>query len=206
MLDYDYMQSLYAARQSDEYVLPQQMEMYTDNQSGISYRVKKYLKSLGIQTTRQTAHGRNQSIKDVHSCRHTFATICAERGIPLSVVQNALGHSSQIVTEIYTAHLKKKTLAEEFKKFKLSDQKMTRHGLPNIFKMCMCLLKLKDLPRRSIQKVAYIISENLSKEDMETVFKVCGISYTPYSEHQNIPDANTSEEDFDDFMLEMPYE
>lgn len=83
---------------------------------------------------------------------------------------------------------------------------MTRHGLPNIFKMCMCLLKLKDLPRRNIQKVAYIISENLSKEDMETVFKVCGISYTPYSGHQNIPDANTSEEDFDDFMLEMPYE
>ena len=206
VLDYDYMQSLYAARQSDEYVLPQQMKMYTANQSGISYRVKKYLKSLGIHTTRQTAHGRNQSIKDVHSCRHTFATICAERGIPLSVVQNALGHSSQIVTEIYTAHLKKKTLAEEFKKFKLSDQKMTRHGLPNIFKMCVCLLKLKDLPRKNVQKVAYIISENLSKEDMETVFKVCGISYTPYSEHQNIPDANTSEEDFDDFMLEMPYE
>ncbi|UKI34101.1 MAG: site-specific integrase [Lentisphaeria bacterium] len=170
VLDYDYMQSLYTARQSDEYVLPQQMEMYTDNQSGISYRVKKVSQIVG--NTNHTANGTRQesihqgcSLLPPYLCNH----LCRERN-PLVRRSKCLGAQfANCYRNLYRSFEKEDT-CRGIQKFKLSDQKMTRHGLPNIFKMCMCLLKLKDLPRRSIQKVAYIISENLSKEDMETVF------------------------------------
>jgi len=56
-----------------KYVLPNHAEMYLDNPSGITCKVKTFLESIGIKTTKKV-DGRDRviSIKNVHSLRHTF--------------------------------------------------------------------------------------------------------------------------------------
>ena len=88
-----------------EYVFPDHANMYLTNSSGVSYRVKKFLEGLGIQTTR-TPEGRMRaiSVKDLHSCRHTFCYYAGIAGIPLAVVQAIVGHMSPEMTKHYQAH------------------------------------------------------------------------------------------------------
>lgn len=88
-----------------EFVLPEHAKMYMENPTGISYRVKRFLEELGIQTTKQVA-GRTRaiSIRDVHSLRHTFCYFAGIAGIPLVVVQSIVGHMTPEMTEHYTAH------------------------------------------------------------------------------------------------------
>ncbi len=89
----------------DEYVLPEHARMYLQNPSGISYRFKKFLNSLNIQSSAQTA-GRSRAVskKDVHSLRHTFAYLAGCCGMPLPIVQAILGHMSPEMTKHYQAH------------------------------------------------------------------------------------------------------
>ena len=93
------------ARTESEYVFPKHAEMYLANSDGVSYRVKKFLEGLGIQTTR-VPEGRTRaiSVKDLHSCRHTFCYYAGMAGIPLAVVQSIVGHMSPEMTKHYSAH------------------------------------------------------------------------------------------------------
>jgi len=88
-----------------EYVFPEHAKMYLSNRSGVSYRVKEFLERIGIRTTR-IPRGRTRavSIKDLHSCRHTFCYYAGLRGIPLAVVQSIVGHMTPEMTKHYTAH------------------------------------------------------------------------------------------------------
>ena len=88
-----------------EYVLPEHAEMYLNNRSGITWRVKKFLESIGITTTK-IVPGRTRaiSIKDVHSLRHTFCYYAGVYGIPLLVVKDIVGHVSEQMTELYQKH------------------------------------------------------------------------------------------------------
>lgn len=92
-------------RTDSEYVFPKHAEMYLTNPDGVSYRIKRFLEGLGIQTTR-TPNGRTRaiSVKDLHSCRHTFCYYAGLAGIPLAVVQAIVGHMSPAMTEHYSAH------------------------------------------------------------------------------------------------------
>ncbi len=92
-------------RTESEYVFPKHAEMYLANPSGVSYRVKQFLEGLGIQTTRKP-EGRTRaiSVKDLHSCRHTFCYYAGLAGIPLSVVQSIVGHMTPAMTAHYSAH------------------------------------------------------------------------------------------------------
>ena len=88
-----------------EYILPEHAAMYAQNPSGISYRVKSFLESLGITTTKLgRGRVRATSVKDVHSLRHTFAYLAGCYQIPLPVVQSILGHMSPEMTKHYQAH------------------------------------------------------------------------------------------------------
>ena len=100
-----YLQEQYGRTGTGEYVFPEHAAMYRDNPSGVSYRVKQFLESLGITTTRKLA-GRTRaiSVKDLHSCRHTFCYLAGMQGIPLAVVQSIVGHMSPEMTAHYTAH------------------------------------------------------------------------------------------------------
>ena len=99
-----YLRSLQEGNNS-EYVLPVHAKMYLENPSGVSYRVKNFLERIGIQTTRKP-EGRSRaiSVKDLHSCRHTFCYYAGIRGIPLAVVQSIVGHMSPEMTKHYSAH------------------------------------------------------------------------------------------------------
>lgn len=92
-------------RTESEYVFPKHAEMYLANSDGVSYRVKKFLEGLGIQTTR-VPEGRTRaiSVKDLHSCRHTFCYFAGIAGIPLPIVQSIVGHMSPEMTKHYMAH------------------------------------------------------------------------------------------------------
>ena len=91
--------------EDSEYVFPEHAQMYLTNSDGVSYRVKKFLEGLGIQTTR-VPEGRTRaiSVKDLHSCRHTFCYYAGLAGIPLSIVQSIVGHMSPEMTKHYSAH------------------------------------------------------------------------------------------------------
>lgn len=101
----EYLTEQYRLTGDGEYVFPKHAEMYRRNRTGVSLRVKQFLEGLGIQTTR-TPVGRKRavSVKDLHSCRHTFCYLAGMQGIPLAVVQSIVGHMSPEMTAHYTAH------------------------------------------------------------------------------------------------------
>lgn len=88
-----------------EYVFPELAKMYLENSGGISYRVKNFLESLGIKTTKKI-EGRDRvvSVKDVHSLRHTFCYLAGVNNIPLVIVQSIVGHMDSKMTSHYSAH------------------------------------------------------------------------------------------------------
>jgi integrase len=105
----NFLREQYQISGEQEYVLPEHAAMYLENPNGISYRVKKFLESIDIKTTR-VFEGRQRatSVKDVHSLRHTFAYLAGCYQIPLPIVQSILGHMSPEMTKHYQAHADRK--------------------------------------------------------------------------------------------------
>ena len=98
-----------------EFCFPEHAKMYLSNPSGVSSRIKDFLETdCGIKTTR-TPNGRTHavSVKDLHSMRHTFAHKLEQAGVPLTVIQQLVGHSSAAMTMHYSGHntIEEKTAA-----------------------------------------------------------------------------------------------
>lgn len=91
--------------QTSQYVLPDIQKIYASNRSTISRRIKKYLRKIGIETNQKTDRSRKSSVKDLHSCRHTFCWLAGQAGIPLPTVQAIVGHMTPTMTEHYAAHV-----------------------------------------------------------------------------------------------------
>ncbi len=102
----DYLSQLQTDSAESEYVLPKHAEMYLKNSSGVSYRIKQFLENKCRITTTKTLEGRSRavSVKDLHSCRHTFCYYAGLYGIPLSIVQSIVGHMTPEMTKHYSAH------------------------------------------------------------------------------------------------------
>ena len=100
-----------------KYVLPNHAEMYLNNPSGITWRVKTFLESIGIKTTKKV-DGRDRaiSIKDVHSLRHTFCYYAGVYGIPFLIVKDIVGHASPLMTELYQKHAENNIKREKLMK------------------------------------------------------------------------------------------
>ena len=107
---YQYLQTLWQNRNAKskfaEYVLPEHAKMYLNNRSGVPYRIKKFLEEkCGIVTTeKRPDRTRAVSIKDLHSCRHTFCYYAGLNGVPLNVVQSIVGHMTPEMTKHYSNH------------------------------------------------------------------------------------------------------
>jgi len=99
---FDYFKLL--ARDS-EYCFPELADRYLNHRGTIGWHVTQFLDKHGIETKRQVAgRTRAASVKDVHSCRHTFCYLAALNHVPLPVVQSVVGHMSQQMTKRYTDH------------------------------------------------------------------------------------------------------
>ena len=100
-----------------DYVLPAHAKMYLSNPSGISYRIKQFLeKDCGITTTKRIpGRTRAASVKDLHSCRHTFCYFAGLYGIPLNIVQSIVGHMTPEMTAHYSAHASLEAKREKMK-------------------------------------------------------------------------------------------
>ena len=101
-----YLWQLHTDSAESEYVLPKHAEMYLNNSSGVSYRIKQFLENKCRISTTKTLEGRSRavSVKDLHSCRHTFCYYAGLYGIPLSIVQSIVGHMTPEMTKHYSAH------------------------------------------------------------------------------------------------------
>ena len=67
---------------------------------------EKFLEEkCGIVTTeKRPDRTRAVSIKDLHSCRHTFCYYAGLNGVPLNVVQSIVGHMTPEMTKHYSDH------------------------------------------------------------------------------------------------------
>jgi len=89
-----------------EYVLPLHAEMYLHNRSGVSYRIKMFLEEKCKIATTVKPNGRTRavSVKDLHSCRHSFCYYAGLYGIPMNIVQGIVGHLTPEMTKLYSNH------------------------------------------------------------------------------------------------------
>lgn len=84
-------------------VNPKLAALYRKGRGGLlSMEVQKVFAACGIETG-ETIEGRKSKAVTVsfHSLRHTFVSMCANAGTPLSVVQAIAGHSDPKMTEHY---------------------------------------------------------------------------------------------------------
>ena len=165
IIDRAYLEQLFANRKSDEYVFPEQREIYAENPAGIPYRIGKFLKSLGIEKNRKSeARTRQISSKDFHSLRHTFAVKCAENDIPIHVVQHVLGHTNPRITEIYTAHYNRKFAKQAMNRFKLLN---LNDQAPLIYRLMFSLDHFSELLYRDKMNFISAIRQSFSQQQME---------------------------------------
>ena len=155
-----------------EYILPEHAEMYLDNPSGISYRVKKFLEEeCGIVTTKHIeGRSRAVSIKDVHSLRHTFCYFAGVAGIPLVIVQSIVGHMTPEMTAHYTAHADIKTKRDMMKRLpsftKLLPVRIDRSLLRDQIRERL-KRAINDAPDELLLKFAELAELNMSRRNSE---------------------------------------
>lgn len=140
-----------------EYVLPKHAEMYLQNSSGVSYRIKQFLeRKCGIRTTKiPDNRSRAISVKDLHSCRHTFCYYAGAYGIPLNIVQSIVGHMTPEMTKHYSAHANLEAKREKMKQLPafLMLTVATEHQKQSISKEKI-LQQIRDLPEDKLAIVA----------------------------------------------------
>lgn len=102
-----------------QYLKEREVVIYTTN-AGKKNEKYVFLKANGEKISRQYVysfiHNLGKKIqKDIspHTIRHSFATHMLENGADLRVVQELLGHSSIVTTQLYT-HISKKRLREVY--------------------------------------------------------------------------------------------
>jgi len=88
-----------------EYCFPELADRYLNHRTTIGWHVTQFLEELGIQKKRKVeGRSRAVSVKDVHSCRHTFCYLAALNNVPLPIVQSVVGHMSAEMTKRYMDH------------------------------------------------------------------------------------------------------
>lgn len=106
----DYLEGL-PHDEGQEYVYPQLAQMYAGSHSSlIGKKFGTFLRSeaVGIKT-HEFVEGRTRKVqrKDVHSLRHTFVYIAGVYKVPLSIVQEVMGHMTLKMTQHYNKHSKR---------------------------------------------------------------------------------------------------
>lgn len=88
-----------------EYVMPDIAEQYLRTPNWISERFKRVLNANNIENTINIPGRRKQSIKDIHSFRHSYAKRALDANIPLAVLKEWIGHAAIEMTLHYQDHV-----------------------------------------------------------------------------------------------------
>jgi integrase len=99
------------AWRTDAYVCPHVAARYkhTDKRGKcigdglVNIDVMRVIRWIGVETS-VAVEGRKKktTVLGFHSLRHSFASFCAERGVPKAVVVSILGADSEIIDQFYT--------------------------------------------------------------------------------------------------------
>ena len=110
----EYLSERFQTKDESGYVFPELQNRHKDN---ISRVVKRFLENIGIEDASVVVEGRSRktSKKDLHSCRHTFATLAMRNGVNPEIVKQILGHTDIKMTEHYT-HLNLEDARKELQK------------------------------------------------------------------------------------------
>jgi len=98
------MEQLKAAhdQKTNEFVLPECANRYSYNQSGLYKDTKRVIDYSMWEDPQKDRRPPSVPGYTFHSLRHTFVSICANAGVPLSVVQEIVGHGNPAMTKYYT--------------------------------------------------------------------------------------------------------
>ena len=122
---YEFLQKKYK-RRVNEYVTPELAALFKGNQGGVSYRFKKMLKTLDIQSNKlHEGRSRQTSNKDIHSLRHTFCYIHGLQGTPMALLQSMVGHMDSSMTEAYMMHKTEEMKRQAIERFALKPLEVT---------------------------------------------------------------------------------
>jgi integrase len=159
-----------------QYVLPLHAKMYLENRSGVSYRIKTFLEEKCHIVTLSKPAGRDRavSVKDLHSCRHTFCYYAGLYGIPMNIVQGIVGHMTPEMTKLYSNHAcleakrEKMQLLTDF--LNLADGAETQ-PLGDCSHDPEIIALLKKIPRRYANEVKQVL-EVMSTANPRTIIEL----------------------------------
>lgn len=102
-----------------EKVYPALAAYYAKSSNDLSRDLQAFLRDDLKLEVRRDVEGRNrEALKlGVHSLRHTFIYQAGAAGIPLSVVQQIVGHMSEAMTMLYNRHAKRAEVRAQMQRF-----------------------------------------------------------------------------------------
>ena len=155
----DYMQSL---PQEGTYCFPELKKRYNTNRTSIGNEITKFLTGLGIESQRKVkGRSRAVSVRDIHSCRHTFCYIAALNQIPLPIVQSVVGHMDAEMTKRYLDHANETEVKKAFEQIPdyIGDpQKILNSGTQHPLKIKI-ISSLETLGDAELQKIVLFIDK-----------------------------------------------
>lgn len=86
-------------RDRSGYILPKFHEMGI---AKVKYMIGDVFKAAGVESSRKDENGKRKVITGFHALRHYFISQCVKSGIPISVVQKMVAHSSADMSLAYT--------------------------------------------------------------------------------------------------------
>ena len=89
------------ARRRNGPVLPGLAEEYRTRRTHFMETVRRVFVDAEIETRKTRDNGRAAVDVGFHSLRHSFVSLCANHGVPLSVVQSIVGHTNAAMTTHY---------------------------------------------------------------------------------------------------------
>lgn len=93
-----------AAREAgEEFVYPGQVRRYRSCQTSIGNEFRRLVRACGIEGAAEPegAGRRRRPVRTFHSLRHNYVSMCAEAGVPLSMVRLVVGHAAERMSEHY---------------------------------------------------------------------------------------------------------
>ena len=143
--------------ESGIYVLPGIAERYQRNPTGIKNDIIKIFEKLDYKTSVKLP-GRLIPVSEYgfHSLRHTFVSICANRGVPLAIVQELVGHGNPAITRHYFH----------------SDENMAKKAIATLPSSVSALKSVQELPKEKREDLLTAIKNALSVADDEKLMQI----------------------------------